>query len=193
MRHKLVATTVAVLLCLPIGQALADYVAKDATGTTRYFKSSGTGISGDPYIPEHKVNDGGGAVSVDDNGGSITVDNGGTFAVQAAQSGSWSVTPLPSTHTVTYVTNNSGTSFTAIAGVAGQTIKLYGFVLGVDVADRVTLKCATSPKMALNLGALSGLGMRLPDILTCGVGEALVIDKGLGATQFDGTFWTDQN
>lgn len=39
------------------------------------------------------------AVPVTDNGGSLTVDNGGTFAVQAAQSGTWninSITTLPS-------------------------------------------------------------------------------------------------
>lgn len=37
------------------------------------------------------VDDNGTTLSVDDGGGAITVDNGGTFAVQAAQSGSWTV------------------------------------------------------------------------------------------------------
>lgn len=32
-----------------------------------------------------------GLLSVDDNGGSLTVDNGGTFAVQAAQAGTWNL------------------------------------------------------------------------------------------------------
>ncbi len=35
------------------------------------------------------IADGGSTISVDDGAGSITVDNGGTFAVQAAQSGTW--------------------------------------------------------------------------------------------------------
>lgn len=38
-----------------------------------------------------------GVVSVDDNGASLTVDNGGTFAVQAAQSGAWNVTNVSGT------------------------------------------------------------------------------------------------
>lgn len=38
-----------------------------------------------------------GVVSIDDNGGAITVDNGGTFAVQAAQSGTWNVTNVSGT------------------------------------------------------------------------------------------------
>lgn len=39
------------------------------------------------------ISDAGGNVSVDDGAGSLTVDNGGTFAVQAAQSGTWTVQP----------------------------------------------------------------------------------------------------
>jgi hypothetical protein len=38
-----------------------------------------------------------GLVSVDDNGGSLTVDNAGTFAVQAAQSGTWNITNISGT------------------------------------------------------------------------------------------------
>ena len=38
-----------------------------------------------------------GVLSIDDNGGAITVDNGGTFAVQAAQSGTWNVTNISGT------------------------------------------------------------------------------------------------
>jgi len=60
------------------------------------------------------VQDGGGAISIDDNGstisiddgaGSITVDNGGTFAVQAAQSGTWNINAIS---TAVAVTDNSG-------------------------------------------------------------------------------------
>lgn len=38
-----------------------------------------------------------GTVTVQDGGGSLTVDNGGTFAVQAAQSGTWNVTNISGT------------------------------------------------------------------------------------------------
>lgn len=41
--------------------------------------------------------DSGGRVGVCDLGGSITVDNGGTFAVQAAQSGTWNITNISGT------------------------------------------------------------------------------------------------
>lgn len=37
------------------------------------------------------VDDNGSTLSIDDGAGSITVDNGGTFAVQAAQSGTWNI------------------------------------------------------------------------------------------------------
>lgn len=42
-----------------------------------------------------------GVVAITDNSGSITVDNGGTFAVQAAQSGTWTVTGAGGTFPVT--------------------------------------------------------------------------------------------
>jgi hypothetical protein len=61
------------------------------------------------------------AVPVTDNGGSLTVDNGGTFAVQAAQSGSWNV------GTVTTITNDvniadGGNSITVDDGGGALTV-----------------------------------------------------------------------
>lgn len=46
---------------------------------------------------------------ITDNSGSITVDNGGTFAVQAAQSGTWNVATLTSITNVVHVDDNSST------------------------------------------------------------------------------------
>ena len=43
------------------------------------------------------VTDNSGSLTVDDGSGSLTVDNSGTFAVQAAQSGTWSVTNVSGT------------------------------------------------------------------------------------------------
>lgn len=52
-----------------------------------------------------------GVVSIDDNGGAITVDNGGTFAVQAAQSGTWTVQPGNTANTTPWlVTQTPGTT-----------------------------------------------------------------------------------
>lgn len=55
------------------------------------------------------VTDNSGSLSVDDNGGSLTVDNAGTFAVQAAQSGTWNVGTLTSITNVVHVDDNSST------------------------------------------------------------------------------------
>ena len=57
------------------------------------------------------ANDSTGVVSIDDNAGSITVDNGGTFAVQAAQSGTWTVQPGNTANTTPWlVTQTPATS-----------------------------------------------------------------------------------
>ena len=46
-----------------------------------------------------------GTVAVTDNSGSLTVDNGGTFAVQAAQSGTWNVGTVTTVTAVTAISN----------------------------------------------------------------------------------------
>lgn len=48
------------------------------------------------------ANVGAGPYPVTDNGGSLTVDNAGTFAVQAAQSGTWTVQPGNTANTVAW-------------------------------------------------------------------------------------------
>ena len=50
-----------------------------------------------------------GVVHVDDNSSSLTVDNAGTFAVQAAQSGSWGVYASLASGTIVQVGDNGGT------------------------------------------------------------------------------------
>lgn len=53
------------------------------------------------------VDDNGGTLSVDDGAGSLTVDNGGTFAVQAAQSGTWTVQPGNTANTTAWKVDGS--------------------------------------------------------------------------------------
>lgn len=48
-----------------------------------------------------------GTVAVTDNSGSLTVDNGGTFAVQAAQSGTWTVQPGNTANTTAWKVDGS--------------------------------------------------------------------------------------
>src|SRR3990167_8804610 len=54
-----------------------------------------------------------GVLSVDDNGGALTVDNGGTFAVQAAQSGTWTVQPGNTANTTPWLASLSEGGVTA--------------------------------------------------------------------------------
>lgn len=55
-------------------------------------------------------------VHVDDNAGSLTVDNGGTFAVQAAQSGTWTVQPGNTANTTAWLVAGARTNNTAAPG-----------------------------------------------------------------------------
>jgi hypothetical protein len=93
----------------------------DSAGATRYRKAQGSaGTNVDPDVLS-VITDSGSVVTltgsntvatvtavttlgtitnvvhVDDNSGSLTVDNGGTFAVQAAQSGTWNITNVSGT------------------------------------------------------------------------------------------------
>lgn len=67
------------------------------------------------------------AVAVTDNAGSLTVDNAGTFAVQAAQSGTWNVGTLTTITNVVHVDDNAGSltvdgSVTATIAAGATTI-----------------------------------------------------------------------
>lgn len=52
--------------------------------------------------------DASGFIGVTDGAGSLTVDNGGTFAVQAAQSGTWNVGTVTTITNVVHVDDNAG-------------------------------------------------------------------------------------
>jgi hypothetical protein len=72
-------------------------------------------------------------VHVDDNSGSLTVDNGGTFAVQAAQSGTWNVTNVSGTislPTGASTATNQTTTQTPITPATATATK--GTLLGVQ-------------------------------------------------------------
>ena len=78
---------------------MANETFLDASGATKYRKSTGAGSAGDPAVA-HNIIDGtvtvtgaGGTFPVTDNGGSLTVD--GTVA--ATQSGTWNVTNISGT------------------------------------------------------------------------------------------------
>lgn len=60
-------------------------------------------------------------VHVDDNSGSLTVDNAGTFAVQAAQSGTWTVQPGNTANTVAWKVDGSAVT-QPVSGTVTATI-----------------------------------------------------------------------
>jgi hypothetical protein len=85
----------------------------DASGATKYRKSTGAGSVGDPAVA-HNIIDGtvtvtgaGGTFPVTDNGGSLTVD--GTVA--ATQSGTWTVQPGNTANTTAWLVTGTGGTF----------------------------------------------------------------------------------
>lgn len=63
-----------------------------------------------------------GVLSVDDNGASLTVDNAGTFAVQAAQSGTWNITNVSGTISLP----TGAATETTLATIAADTTSING-------------------------------------------------------------------
>lgn len=84
---------------------MVDNVTADPGTGGATFKTDDDGTAHWPYTKmawgadntQTRVTTGAGAVPVQDGGNSLTVDNGGTFAVQAAQSGTWNVTNISGT------------------------------------------------------------------------------------------------
>jgi hypothetical protein len=89
-----------------------------------------------------------GTVAVTDNSGSLTVDNGGTFAVQAAQSGSWTVTvnALPAgTNLIGQVSASSETG-TVYSGTTALTPK-FAAISASSSGDNTVVAAVTSKKI----------------------------------------------
>ncbi len=83
------------------------------------------------------------AVAVTDNAGSLTVDNGGTFAVQAAQSGTWTVQPGNTANTTAWKVDASSVAV-PVTDNAGS--------LTVDQATASSLKCEPAGNVAHDAG-----------------------------------------
>lgn len=78
-----------------------------------------------------------GAVNVTDNGGSLTVDNGGTFAVQAAQSGTWNINSVSGTislPTGAATAANQSTANTSLSNIDSDTSAIQTSVELIDDA-----------------------------------------------------------
>lgn len=123
------------------------------------------------------VNASGAAVPVTDNSGSLTVDNGGTFAVQAAQSGTWNV------GTVTTVTTVSAVTDASVQGKAAHDAAVSGNpILNGAYAS------AAAPTAVSTDGDVVRLWADLNGRLQVGDGgSTLSIDDGAGSLTVDGT------
>jgi hypothetical protein len=135
------------------------------------------------------VDDNASTVSVDDGAGSLTVDNGGTFAVQAAQSGTWTVQPGNTANTTAWKVDGSavtqpvsGTVTTAppsnastnVAQLAGTTTDTNS---GAKSAGTLRVVLATDQP------ALTNKLLVTPDAVTHDVGSiTTAVVPGTGAT-----------
>lgn len=90
------------------------------------------------------ANDSTGVLSVDDNGGALTVDNGGTFAVQAAQSGSWTNT----------VTQSTASSLNAqVVGAAADAATASGNPVSLGATARTANRTSVSDGQAVRVAS----------------------------------------
>jgi hypothetical protein len=114
-------------------------------------------------IGDVTVNNGSGtnAVQVQDGGNSITVDNGGTFAVQAAQSGTWNITNISGTISLP-------TGAAADATLTGGTAKAInrGGAKGATTAADVTSTAQGADHQSLDVQLYHGTAAIDPRAIT---------------------------
>lgn len=90
---------------------------------------------------------------ISDNSSSITVDNGGTFAVQAAQSGTWNIGTLTTITNVVHVDDNSST---LSIDDGGGSITIDGSITAdTELPAAATLADDTSNPSTVSVGALA--------------------------------------
>lgn len=82
---------------LPLPTGASTAAKQPALGTAGTASADVITVQGIAAMTPLLVNASGNAVPVTDNSGSLTVDNAGTFATQAAQSGTWNITNVSGT------------------------------------------------------------------------------------------------
>jgi hypothetical protein len=107
-----------------------------------------------------KVTTGAGAVPIQDGGNSLTVDNGGTFAVQAAQSGTWTVQPGNTANTTAWKVDGS-----AVTQPVSGTVSVTGVATSAKQDTAQTALDAIKTSVEILDKAISGTEMRV-DVLT---------------------------
>lgn len=103
---------------LPLPTGAATAAKQPALGAAGTASSDVITVQGITSMTPLKVDGSAVVQPISDNSGSITVDNGGTFAVQAAQSGTWNVTNVSGT--VSLPTGASTAAKQPALGTAGS-------------------------------------------------------------------------
>ena len=142
-------------------QLIDDAIYTDGTGTP----SKGIAVMGtDGTNPQLVSVTASGHVNIADGGNTITVDNGGTFATQAAQSGTWNITNISGT-----ISLPTGAATAAKQPALGTA--------GTASADVITIQ-----------GVASMTAIQVADN-----GTTLSVDDGAGSLTVDGTVAATQS
>lgn len=142
-----------------------------ASGTTTVTQATGTNL--------HTVVDSGtistitNVVHVDDNSGSLTVDNGGTFAVQSAQSGTWTIQPGNTANTTAWKVDGSAvTQPVSLASVPSHAVTNTGtFAVQATISGNQAVNVAQVAGTNTVTGGVSG---------TLGVGGNVATNVAIG-------------
>lgn len=109
------------------------------TGAATAAKQPALGTAGTPSADVISIQGvaSGTVVPVSDGSGSLTVDNSGTFATQAAQSGTWTVQPGNTANTTAWLVTGTGGTF-PMSGVAAHDAAVSGNPVLVGMEARTS-------------------------------------------------------
>ena len=174
---------------LPTGAATA---AKQDSQTTHLATLAGavagTEVQVDVVsLPTVTIQDGGGAITVDGSvaiSGSVVVTNAGTFAVQAAQSGTWNITNISGT--ISLPTGAATAAKQPALGTAGSASADVLTVQGIAsmTALKVDGSAVTQP---VSIAAAVAVTDNNGSLTVDDGGTTLSIDDGAGSITVDGT------
>lgn len=125
-------------------------------------------------------------VSIADGGNSITVDNGGTFAVQAGQSGTWNVTNISGTVSLP---TGAATAANQTTG-NGHLATLAGAVAGTEVQVDIVASLPAGTNAIGKLAANDGVDIGDVDVTSIAAGTNTVggvIAQQSTSAAYDGT------
>lgn len=123
-----------------------------------------------------------GSVAVTDNSGSLTVDNAGTFAVQAAQSGTWTVQPGNTANTVAWKVDGSAVTQPVSIAAAVPVTDNSGSLTVDDGASSLTVDAPVGTPVFVRLSDGSSAISTLP-VSLASVPSHAVTNAGTFAVQ----------